>query len=216
MAPSSGADAHDAAALAALKRAAHAGRIHSVAPRFHGMPTNRSQRVSLDQDAPEIVARCLADGVHAVLLVANCPVCHQSLAIAAHALEAAGLPSVLLGCARDIAEHVAVPRLLFSDFPLDNAAGRPGDVASQDQTLELAWQLLVSATRSRSTLASPLRWQGAANWQQDYCKVERRNTQQIALLRAEFERAGDQARALRAAAPTGTASIASPTPAKAG
>ena len=202
--------------LAALKRAAASGRILSVAPRFHGLPTNRSQRVSQDQDAPEIVARCLADDVHAVLLVANCPVCHQSLAIAAHALEAAGLPTVLMGCARDIVEHVGVPRLLFSDFPLGNAAGRPGDVASQDQTLEMALQLLVSATRPRSTLASPLCWQGAADWKRDYCNIDQLNSAQIARLRSEFERAGDQARALRAATPTGPASALSSTLAKAG
>lgn len=188
--------------LAALNCAADAGRIHSVAPRFHGMPTNRSQRVSLDQDAPEIVARCLADGADAVLLVANCPVCHQSLAIAAHALEAAGLPTVLMGCARDIAEHVGVPRLLFSDFPLGNAAGRPGDAASQDQTLELALQLLETATQARSTLASPQRWLGAADWKQDYCNIDRLSPAQIAELRAEFDLGKTQAEALRAGVET--------------
>ena len=57
--------AEDSAAyfpLAALRRAAAAGRIGSVAPRFHGAPTNRSHRTTLDVDCPEIVARCKADG----------------------------------------------------------------------------------------------------------------------------------------------------------
>lgn len=189
--------------LAALRRAAAAGRIGGVAPRFHGLPTQRSQRASLDQDAPEIVARCRADGVDAVLLVANCPVCHQSLAIAAHALEAAGLPTVLMGCARDIVEHVGVPRFLFSDFPLGNAAGRPGDIASQDQTLALALDLLETATQARSTRASPLRWAGAPDWKQDYCNIDRLSADQIAALRAEFDRGKLQAQALRQAADGG-------------
>jgi hypothetical protein len=30
---------------------------------FHGAPTNRSHRVTLEADCPEIVARCKADGV---------------------------------------------------------------------------------------------------------------------------------------------------------
>ena len=47
--------------LAALRRAAVAGRIGGVAPRFHGAPTNRSQRVTLEQDGPEIVARRRAE-----------------------------------------------------------------------------------------------------------------------------------------------------------
>src|SRR5262245_56417186 len=49
--------------LKALRSCAAAGRIGSVAPRFHGAPTNRSHRVTLEVDCPEIVARCKADGV---------------------------------------------------------------------------------------------------------------------------------------------------------
>jgi hypothetical protein len=55
--------------LPALRRAAAAGRIGEVAPRFHGAPTNRSQRVTLETDAPEILARCRQDQVDAALLV---------------------------------------------------------------------------------------------------------------------------------------------------
>ncbi len=133
--------------LAALRRAAAAGRIGSVAARFHGVPTNRSHRVTLEIDCPELVARCEADAVDAAILVPNCPVCHQSMSLAARALEANGVATVVMGCAKDIVEHVGVPRLLFSDFPLGNAAGRPGDPASQAFTLDLALQLLESAPR---------------------------------------------------------------------
>ena len=41
----------------------------TLAKRFHGAPTNRSQRVTLDTDAPEILARCRQDQVDAALLV---------------------------------------------------------------------------------------------------------------------------------------------------
>ena len=47
--------------LPELRRAATRGRIGSVAPRFHGLPTNRSHRVTLEVDCPEIVARCRDD-----------------------------------------------------------------------------------------------------------------------------------------------------------
>jgi Glycine/sarcosine/betaine reductase selenoprotein B (GRDB) len=57
--------------LPALRRAAAAGRIGEVAPRFHGAPTNRSHRATLDKDCPELLARCRADRVDAALLVAN-------------------------------------------------------------------------------------------------------------------------------------------------
>ncbi len=78
-----------------------------------------------------------------------------------------------MGCAKDIVEHVGVPRLLFSDFPLGNAAGRPHDAASQEATLELALRLLETAPAARTTVQSPLRWSASADWKLDYCNVER-------------------------------------------
>jgi hypothetical protein len=52
-----------------LQELAAQGRIGSVAPRFHGVPTDYSQRRTLEQDAPEILARCREDGVDVALLV---------------------------------------------------------------------------------------------------------------------------------------------------
>jgi hypothetical protein len=80
------------------------------------------------------------------------------VSLAARHLEANGIPTVIMGCAKDIVEHCGVPRFLFSDFPLGNSAGRPFDVESQAQTLELALRLLESAPGARTTVQSPLRW----------------------------------------------------------
>ena len=64
--------------------------------------------------------------------------CHQTVSLAARHLEENGIATVVMGCAKDIVEFVGVPRFLFSDFPLGNAAGRPKDPQSQAFTLELA------------------------------------------------------------------------------
>jgi len=56
--------------LPALRRVAEAGRIGELAPRFHGAPTNRSHRTTLEQDCPELLARCREDKVDAVILAA--------------------------------------------------------------------------------------------------------------------------------------------------
>ena len=111
--------------LPQLRRLANERRIGEIAPRFFGAPTNRSHRVTLETDAPEILARCRADDVDAAVLVPNCPVCHQTISLVARHLEANGIATVVMGCAKDIVEHAAVPRFLFSDFPLGNSAGRP-------------------------------------------------------------------------------------------
>jgi len=186
--------------LAALRRAADAGRIGAPAPRFHGLPTNRSHRTTLESDCPALVARCLDDGADAALLVPNCPVCHQSVSLAARALEAAGIATVILGCAKDIVEHVGVPRLLFSDFPLGNAAGRPHDPGSQDLTLELALKLLAAAPGARTTLQSPLRWSDSPAWKRDYMNAALLSPEEIARRRAEFDRGKAVAKGLREAA----------------
>ncbi len=183
--------------LRALRQAAAALRIGSLAPRLHGLPSNRSQRTTLDVDAPEIVQRCLQDGVDAAVLVPNCPVCHQCVALSARALEQAGMASVVLGCARDIVERVGVPRLLFSDFPLGNAAGKPHDTESQRLTLELGLQMLEQASAPRSTHQSPLRWSDSSDWKRDYSNIDLLSSDEIAQRRAEFDRGKRQAQAIR-------------------
>jgi hypothetical protein len=57
--------------LARLQEAVAAGRLGSLAPRFHGVPTNRSQRVTLETDCPELLRRCQEDAIDAAILVAN-------------------------------------------------------------------------------------------------------------------------------------------------
>ena len=183
--------------LRALRDCAERGRIGAVTPRFHGLPTNRSQRTTLDLDGPEIVARCKADGADAAILVANCPVCHQSVALAARLLEASGIASVVMGCARDIVEHIGVPRYVFSDFPLGNAAGKPGDPQSQRDTLEMALGLLESAEQARCTAASPQVWSTTSTWKLDYSNAERLTPEELQRRRAEFDAAKAQAKGIR-------------------
>jgi hypothetical protein len=54
--------------LPVMREFARQGRF-TLAERFHAAPTNRSQRVTLETDAPEILARCRQDQVDAALLV---------------------------------------------------------------------------------------------------------------------------------------------------
>ncbi|MEO8653326.1 MAG: reductase [Ramlibacter sp.] len=183
--------------LPALRNAVAQHRVGALAPRFHGVPTHRSQRQTIEVYCPEVLARCRADGVDVALLVPNCPVCHQTLSLVARHLEAGGIATVVMGCARDIAEHVGVPRFLFSDFPLGNAAGRPHDRESQSVTLELALRLLESAPGPRTTSQSPLRWSESHEWKLDYSNAERVAPEELARLRAEFDRAKATAKSLR-------------------
>ncbi|MBS0529019.1 MAG: glycine reductase [Proteobacteria bacterium] len=183
--------------LAQLKHLAAAGRIGEVAPHFFGAPTNRSHRVTIETDAPDILARCREDNVDAAVLVPNCPVCHQTISLVARHLEAHGIPTVVMGCAKDIVEHAAVPRFLFSDFPLGNSAGKPHDVTSQAFTLELALKVLESAPGPQTTVQSPLRWSADASWKRDYNNVTQMSAEELARRRREFDAQKAIARGLR-------------------
>jgi D-proline reductase (dithiol) PrdB len=55
--------------LAQLQKAVKAGRVGALTERFHGAPTNRSQRVTMETDAPELLRRCREDGADVVVLV---------------------------------------------------------------------------------------------------------------------------------------------------
>jgi D-proline reductase (dithiol) PrdB len=183
--------------LPQLLRLASERRIGEVAPRFFGAPTNRSQRVTIETDAPDILARCQADRVDAAVLVPNCPVCHQTVSLVARHLEANGISTVVMGCAKDIVEHAAVPRFLFSDFPLGNSAGKPHDVASQAFTLELALRVLETAPAAQTTVQSPLRWSADASWKRDYNNVAALSDEELARRRREFDAQKEIARNLR-------------------
>jgi hypothetical protein len=109
------------------------------------------------------------------------------VSLAARHLEANGIPTVIMGCAKDIVEYCGVPRFLFSDFPLGNSAGRPFDADSQALTLELALRVLETAPAARTTVQSPLRWRDDAAWKLDFSNLDRMTPEQIAERRREFD-----------------------------
>ena len=113
--------------------------------------------------------------------------CHQTVSLVARHLEASGIPTVIMGCAKDIVEHCGVPRFLFSDFPLGNSAGRPFDEASQAQTLELALRVLESAPAARTTVQSPERWREDADWKLDFNNLAKLTPEDLAERRREFD-----------------------------
>ena len=113
--------------------------------------------------------------------------CHQTVSLVARHIEANGIPTVIMGCAKDIVEYCGVPRFLFSDFPLGNSAGRPFDVESQAATLELALRVLETAPAGRTTVQSPQRWRDDASWKLDFSDLSKLTPEEIAERRKEFD-----------------------------
>ena len=108
-------------------------------------------------------------------------------------LEAHGIPTVVVGSARDIVEECGVARFGFNDFPLGNPYGKPDDRAMQQATLGYALDLLESARLPRSTVQTPFNWSEDESWRAVYARVDEDN-------REALRREGEARRALQAKA----------------
>jgi hypothetical protein len=178
--------------LQRLQELAAEGRFGGLPPRFYGVPFDYSQRRTVEQDAPAVLELLRADGVGAAMVVPHCPVCHQSAALTARHLEANGVPTVLVGSARDIVEEIGVPRFLFVDFPLGYPTGRPGDAAQQRRICAQALDLLEGAWAARTTVHADAEW-GDDAWRTSYMRVD--DTTRAGLAEAGANRRVEQERA---------------------
>lgn len=94
------------------------------------------------------------------------------MSLVARHLEANGIPTVIVGSAKDIVEHCGVPRFVFSDFPLGNPCGHPWDKDMQTAILRLALQVLEKASGPRTTVRSPFEWKADdPEWRERYNRV---------------------------------------------
>ncbi len=109
-------------------------------------------------------------------------------------LEANGIPTVLIGSAKDIVEHCGVARFVFSDFPLGNPCGHPYDRAMQRQIVALALRLLETAEGPRTTVRAPFEWKDDPGWRDRYNRVRPEDRERLLAI-------GDARRAKRGQAP---------------
>jgi hypothetical protein len=119
------------------------------------------------------------------------------VSLVARYLERNGIPTIVMGAAKDIVEHAGVPRFLFSDFPLGNSCGKPHEPDTQAFTLDLALKVLESAVGPRTTVQSPLRWNEDGDWKQDFSNVACMSPEEVAKKRAEFDKVKQTALAQR-------------------
>jgi hypothetical protein len=93
------------------------------------------------------------------------------VSLVARHLESNGLPTVVVGSARDIVEQCGVPRFLFTDFPLGNPCGKPYDGAMQRAILGTAFDLLETARHPRTTVQTPFQWDTTGDWRTTYMRI---------------------------------------------
>jgi D-proline reductase (dithiol) PrdB len=112
------------------------------------------------------------------------------VSLTARYLEENGIPTVIIGSALDIVTHCAVPRFLFTDLPLGNPLGIPGDKRMQQRVVDLALSLFESATQPNMVVKAPVRWSESDEWRVRYAQVKPED-------RARLTAAGEARRVLR-------------------
>lgn len=105
------------------------------------------------------------------------------------------MPTVVAGSGRDIVEECGVARFVFTDFPLGNPLGKPGDEKMQREIVGTALDLLEKAWMPRTTVQTPFVWDADDDdrWRDNFMRVDDSN-------RAALAAAGEQRRADQAAA----------------
>ncbi len=117
------------------------------------------------------------------------------MSLVARHLEGNGIPTVIMGSARDIVEECGVPRFVFTDFPLGNPCGKPWDADMQSLILKTALTLLERAWMPRTTVQTPFQWESDA-WRDIFLRVDDSNREALA-------RAGDERRRIQIQIKTG-------------
>lgn len=117
------------------------------------------------------------------------------MSLIARYLEAAGIPTVIIGSGRDIVEHCSVPRFVFCDFPLGNPCGHPWRPDMQTEIVRLALSLLETATEPAMTVRAPFEWKDDPDWRARYNRIRLEDRQR--LLAIGDKRRADRGQAAR-------------------
>ena len=97
------------------------GQLSSVFWSFCGFIPDAARLA--DEMLPKVVERLKRQEVQAALLIPASLLCHQSVALAARAIESAGIPTITLGVVREVMEHARPPRLAYYEGQLGSIAG---------------------------------------------------------------------------------------------
>jgi D-proline reductase (dithiol) PrdB len=132
-------DANVQVPLERLREFASNRIIGRVAPSFwsfNGFIPDAGRFV--EQSVPQLINRLTRYDVQAVLLIPASRLCHQSVGLAARAIEQTGIPTMCLAAARDVLESARPPRAGYYDGLYGSVVGEPNWPEHQRRVLDEA------------------------------------------------------------------------------
>jgi D-proline reductase (dithiol) PrdB len=112
------------------------GQLNSAFWSFCGFIPDASGLVS--EMVPKLIERLKRYEVQGALLIPASRLCHQSVALAARAIEQAGIPTMMLAVDREVTEDVRPPRAGFYRGQIGSVAGQPNWPEHQRRILDEA------------------------------------------------------------------------------
>jgi D-proline reductase (dithiol) PrdB len=116
------------------------GQLNSVFWSFSGFIPDAA-RLN-DEMLPNLVERLHRYEVQAALLIPASRLCHQSISLAARAIEQSGIPTMMLAVDRRVVERVRPPRAGYYRGDLGSVSGKPNWPEYQRRLLDEALRLM--------------------------------------------------------------------------
>lgn len=116
------------------------GQLNPVVWSFCGFIPHAARLV--DEMLPRLVDRLSRHEVQAALLIPASRLCHQSVSLAARAIEQAGIPTMTLSVAKDVVEMSRPPRAAYYRGEFGCVAGQPNFPEHQRRVLDEALRLI--------------------------------------------------------------------------
>ena len=116
------------------------GQLNPVFWSFCGFIPDASGFV--EQSVPKLIARLQYYDVQAALLIPASSLCHQSVGLAARAIEQAGIPTITIAVDRAVIERVRPARAGYYNGQVGSVAGKPNYPQHQRRVLDEALRWL--------------------------------------------------------------------------
>ena len=116
------------------------GRLSSVFWSFCGFIPDAARLAS--DTLPKLIERLTRYEVQAALLIPASRLCHQSVALAARAIESAGIATITLAVEREMMEQARPPRVAYYQGQLGSVAGNANWPEHQRRVLDEALRWL--------------------------------------------------------------------------
>ncbi|MFO7171404.1 MAG: glycine/sarcosine/betaine reductase selenoprotein B family protein [Bacillota bacterium] len=142
-----------------LRELERSGVIGRLAPFHYSFMGHLTRPLSLLADSlPNLVERVRRAEADVALIGAVSPLCHQTAGLISRALEAAGIPTLVVGVEPSLWERVRPPRAVWSRHPFGAPFGQPGNRGKQTELLRMALEALETMQTRGSVWELPLAW----------------------------------------------------------